>query len=55
MLPAIFQEASKLRSFYRLQYQEVGAILGVPEGTIKNRIHRGRWVLARLLSRRNSI
>lgn len=43
------REAVILRDLQGLEYQEIRAILGVPEGTVKSRINRGRIELARLL------
>ena len=34
-------------------HEEIGAITGLPIGTIKNRLHRGRTELRRLLQREN--
>jgi RNA polymerase sigma-70 factor (ECF subfamily) len=34
-----------------MAYQEMAEVLGVPEGTVKSRINRGRLALARSLSR----
>jgi len=43
------REAVVLRDLQGLDYQEIRAILGVPEGTVKSRINRGRIELARRL------
>lgn len=43
------REAVMLRDLQGLEYQEIRAILGIPEGTVKSRINRGRIELARLL------
>jgi RNA polymerase sigma-70 factor (ECF subfamily) len=43
------REAVMLRDLQGLEYQEIRAILGVPEGTVKSRINRGRIELARML------
>ncbi len=45
------REAVILRDLQDLDYQEISAILGVPEGTVKSRINRGRLELARVLKR----
>lgn len=45
------REAVILRDFQDLDYQEIAQVLGVPEGTVKSRINRGRLELARLLKR----
>ncbi len=43
------REAVILRDLQDLDYKEIAAVLGVPEGTVKSRISRGRAELARLL------
>jgi len=40
-----------LRDLQGMGYHEMAKILGVPEGTVKSRINRGRLALARQLSR----
>jgi RNA polymerase sigma-70 factor (ECF subfamily) len=45
------REAVILRDFQDLDYQEIAQVLGVPEGTVKSRINRGRLELARVLKR----
>ena len=45
------REAVILRDVQELDYKEIQSILGVPEGTVKSRINRGRVELARLLKR----
>jgi RNA polymerase sigma-70 factor (ECF subfamily) len=45
------REAVILRDLQDFSYQEVAAVLKVPEGTVKSRINRGRAELARLLTR----
>ncbi|PYU16225.1 MAG: RNA polymerase subunit sigma-24 [Acidobacteria bacterium] len=43
------REAVILRDLQGLEYREIQDVLGVPEGTVKSRINRGRIELARLL------
>jgi RNA polymerase sigma-70 factor (ECF subfamily) len=45
------KEAVILCDLQGMGYQEMSAVLGVPEGTVKSRISRGRLALARELSR----
>ncbi|MEZ5962385.1 MAG: sigma-70 family RNA polymerase sigma factor [Planctomycetota bacterium] len=44
-LPEEFQHAVLLRDLQGLSYEEIGAILEVPPGTVRSRIHRGRLIL----------
>ena len=43
--------AVMLRDIQELSYQEIAETLGVPEGTVKSRINRGRTELARQIGR----
>lgn len=45
------REAVILRDIEELSYQEIGTILGIPDGTVKSRINRGRIELARYLQK----
>ncbi len=45
------REAVILRDLQDMDYKEISAILGVPQGTVKSRISRGRSELARRLKR----
>jgi RNA polymerase sigma-70 factor (ECF subfamily) len=45
------REAVILRDIEELSYQEIGAMLGIPDGTVKSRINRGRIELARYLQK----
>jgi RNA polymerase sigma-70 factor (ECF subfamily) len=45
------REAVILRDLQELEYREIQQVLGVPEGTVKSRINRGRIELARTLER----
>jgi RNA polymerase sigma-70 factor (ECF subfamily) len=44
-LPAQYREAVLLSDMHELRYAEVASILGVPEGTAKSRLFRGRRIL----------
>ena len=48
-LPEKLREAVVLRDLQGLSYQEMAERLGLPEGTVKSRINRGREEVARLL------
>lgn len=45
------REAVILRDIEELSYQEIGAILEIPDGTVKSRINRGRIELAKYLQK----
>jgi RNA polymerase sigma-70 factor (ECF subfamily) len=51
LLPEKLREAVVLRDLQGLSYQEMADRLGLPEGTVKSRINRGREELSRLLLR----
>jgi RNA polymerase sigma-70 factor (ECF subfamily) len=46
---AELREAVVLRDLEDMDYKEIAEVLGVPQGTVKSRISRGRSELARLL------
>lgn len=48
-LPDEFRHAVLLRDMQGLSYEEIGEVLGVPPGTVRSRIHRGRLILQDLL------
>src|SRR6188472_2542012 len=48
-LPEALREAVVLRDLQEFSYQEIADQLGLPEGTVKSRINRGRLELARQL------
>src|SRR5687768_7126207 len=50
-LPATLRTAVVLRDLQELSYQEIADQLGLPEGTVKSRINRGRIELAHQLKR----
>jgi len=45
------REAVILRDLQDMEYREIALALGVPEGTVKSRLNRGRAELARVLKR----
>jgi RNA polymerase sigma-70 factor (ECF subfamily) len=45
------REAVILRDLHDLDYEEIARVLGVPQGTVKSRINRGRLELGRVLKR----
>ena len=49
-LPPTLSEPVILRDLMDLDYREIAERLGIPVGTVKSRIHRGRSTLARLRS-----
>jgi RNA polymerase sigma-70 factor (ECF subfamily) len=50
-LPDTLREAVMLRDLQEFSYHEIADRLGLPEGTVKSRINRGRIELARQLRR----
>ena len=50
-LPAHYREAVLLSDVHEFRYAEIAEILGVPEGTAKSRLFRGRRMLQRKLLR----
>jgi RNA polymerase sigma-70 factor (ECF subfamily) len=46
-LPPDFRAAVVLRDLCALDYQEIAEVLGIPPGTVRSRIARGRAALAR--------
>ena len=49
-LPEDFRAAVVLCDVVGLSYQEIGRSLGVPVGTVRSRIHRGRALLRKALA-----
>lgn len=52
-LPDEFRAPVVLRDLCDLDYAEIAEVLGIPPGTVRSRIARGRAQLARLLDPRN--
>jgi len=50
-LAPTLKQAVLMRDLQELSYQEIADKLGLPEGTVKSRINRGRTELARQISR----
>lgn len=48
------RETIILRDLQEMEYREIADVLGIPEGTVKSRLNRGRAELARLLKRHRS-
>ena len=49
-LPDEYRAAVVLSDLHELRYAEIAEILGVPEGTVKSRLFRGRRILQRKLA-----
>ena len=50
-LPDTLRTAVVMRDLQELSYQDIADTLGLPEGTVKSRINRGRTELARKIAR----
>lgn len=50
-LPEEYRTAVVLSDVHELRYAEIAEILGIPEGTVKSRLFRGRRLLQRRLAR----
>ena len=48
-IPEEFREVVVLRDIQQLSYEEIAEITGLPMGTVKSRINRGRAKLQHLL------
>jgi RNA polymerase sigma-70 factor (ECF subfamily) len=48
-LPDEFRDCVVLRDMESLSYEEIAAALGLPAGTVRSRIHRGRLLLQEML------
>ena len=49
------RETVILRDLEGMEYREIAGALGVPEGTVKSRLNRGRAELARILRRQKVV
>jgi RNA polymerase sigma-70 factor, ECF subfamily len=49
-LPEEYRSAVMLSDVHELQYSEIARVLGVPEGTVKSRLFRGRRLLQKKLA-----
>lgn len=49
-IPESFRELLVLRDIQELTYEEIGAITGLPMGTVKSRLHRGRRKIHKLVA-----
>jgi len=49
-LPDVFREAVVASDLHGFSYEEIGELLGVPIGTVRSRLHRGRRMLQEQLS-----
>lgn len=49
-LPGQFREVVMLRGLQDMSYDEIHRVTGVPIGTVKSRIHRGRSLLSKMLN-----
>jgi RNA polymerase sigma-70 factor (ECF subfamily) len=49
-LPREYRTALVLREVNSLSYEEIAEVLGLPMGTVKSRVHRGRMLLKDRLS-----
>jgi RNA polymerase sigma-70 factor (ECF subfamily) len=54
-LPADYRAAVALRDLAGLDYAEIATVLGIPPGTVRSRIARGRAALADRLGNRDDI
>jgi RNA polymerase sigma-70 factor (ECF subfamily) len=46
-----YRTAIELRYMAEKSYEEIAAVMGLPEGTVKTYVHRGKLELKRILSR----
>ena len=50
-LPPDLRETIILRDLQEMEYREIARVLGIPEGTVKSRLNRGRAELGRVLKK----
>jgi RNA polymerase sigma-70 factor (ECF subfamily) len=55
VLPVRYREVIVLCDLHELDYEAAARTLGVPVGTVRSRLHRGRQQLAARLSRRDAV
>jgi RNA polymerase sigma-70 factor (ECF subfamily) len=48
-IPLKYKEVLVMRDIENMDYKEIQGITGLNEGTIKSRLHRGRWCLKEIL------
>jgi RNA polymerase sigma-70 factor, ECF subfamily len=48
-IPEDYRVVMLLHDVHDLPYEEVAAVVGIPVGTVKSRLHRGRVALARIM------
>lgn len=49
-LPEEYRSAVVLSDIHEMRYAEIAGVLGVPEGTVKSRLFRGRRILQKVLA-----
>ena len=48
-MPYAYRTPIVLRYYNDLSYQEIAAVLSLPEGTVKTRLHRGKAMLKQMM------
>jgi RNA polymerase sigma-70 factor (ECF subfamily) len=54
-LPGRYREVIVLCDLQELEYADAAAVIGVPVGTVRSRLHRGRQMLLERLRRRQNV
>ena len=54
-LPKVFKEVVILRDIQELSYEEISRMVGVPLGTVKSRVNRGRSRLQKILKNMHAL